>query len=129
MSRSAPVRREEADASADRARRTLGDDVLRIDFAETRTLAGPSVPGASSASGVIRGPEGRAVLRRAWNPQLRFGGADRPPRSEGGTVSQESRPGLPPGHRRRALVGLDAPIAKAEQGRAERLRTVERLVA
>ena len=47
----------------------------------------------------------------------------------GGTVSQESKPGLPPGYRRRALVGLDAPIAKAEQDRAERLRTVERLAA
>ena len=44
-------------------------------------------------------------------------------------MSQESRLGLPPGYRRRALVGLDAPIAKAGQDRAERLRTVECLAA
>src|SRR3954468_22207051 len=87
-------------------------------------LAAPSVPGVSSASSVIHGPEGGAVLRRAWNPRLRSGVADRRPRSEGGTVSQKSRLGLPSRYRRRALVGLDALIAKAEQDRAERLRAV-----
>ena len=44
-------------------------------------------------------------------------------------MSQESQPELPPSYRRRALVGLDAPIAKAKQDRAERLRTVGRLAA
>jgi hypothetical protein len=44
-------------------------------------------------------------------------------------VSQESQLGLPPGCRRRALVGLDALIAKAEQDRAGRLRAVERPAA
>src|SRR4051794_19084475 len=116
MSRSAPVRREEADASADRARRTLGDDVPRIDIAETHTLAGPSVPGASSASSVIRGPEGRAGPAAGVEPAAPLRRCRPTTTVGGGTVSQESRPGLPRGHRRRALVGLDAPIAKAEQG-------------
>jgi hypothetical protein len=44
-------------------------------------------------------------------------------------VSQEFQPELPPGCRRRALVGLDAPIDRAEQDRAERLRAAERLAA
>ena len=44
-------------------------------------------------------------------------------------MPQTSRLGLPPGYRRRALVRLDALIAKAEEDRTERLRAVERLAA
>jgi hypothetical protein len=44
-------------------------------------------------------------------------------------VPRKSQLGLPPGYRWRALVRLDALIAKAEEDRAERLRAVERLAA